>query len=102
DRAFVLARLLGGRASRLAAWEFVRDGWAERILTMDPMLRQYVIRGLAALTPPAIAATVGDFLASPVTHETRETAAQAREQLRIDATAVLRMTAELGPALGTA
>ncbi len=93
DRAFVLARLLGGRASRLAAWAFVRDNWDARILTMDPMLRQYVIRGMAALTP--VAGEVGEFLAAHVTDETRETTAQAREQLRIDAAARARITPEL-------
>jgi len=99
DRPFVLARLLGGRASRLQAWQFVRDGWDARILGMDPMLRQYVIRGMAALTPAGIAAAVGDFLAAHVTDETRETTAQAREQLRLDAAACVRMAPALGPAL---
>ncbi len=99
DRAFVLARLLGGRATRLAAWAFVRDHWDARILTMDPMLRQYVIRALASLTPAAVASEVGDFLAAHVTDETRETTAQAREQLRIDAAAVQRMAPALARAL---
>ena len=99
DRAFVLSRLLGGRASRQAAWEFVRDGWDARVLTMDPMLRQYVIRGMAALTAPAFAGAVGDFLAAHVTDETRETTAQAREQLRIDAAAVTRLGPQLTAAL---
>jgi puromycin-sensitive aminopeptidase len=99
DRAFVLSRLLGGRASRLAAWEFIRDGWTERVLSMDPMLRQYVIRGMASLTPGSVAAAVGDFLAAHVTDDTRETTAQAREQLRIDAAAVARMGPELTAAL---
>ena len=97
DRAFVIARLLGGRASRLTAWQFVRDGWDTRILTMDPMLRQYVIRGMAALTP--VAREVGQFLAEHVTDETRETTAQAREQLRIDAAAAARIRGELSRAL---
>jgi len=97
DRAFVLARLLGGRASRLTAWAFVRDGWDARILTMDPMLRQYVIRGMAGLTP--VAREVGQFLAEHVTDETRETTAQAREQLRIDAAAAQRIRPELTRAL---
>ncbi|MCC6848210.1 MAG: M1 family metallopeptidase [Deltaproteobacteria bacterium] len=100
DRAFVLSRLLGGRTSRLAAWRFVRDGWDARILAMDPMLRQYVIRGLAMLTAPEIAEAVGAFLAAHVTDDTRETTAQAREQLRIDAAAVLRLGPELTAALG--
>ena len=99
DRAFVLARLLGGRTSRLAAWHFVRDGWEARILPMDPMLRQYVIRGLAQLTPAETAREVGDFLAAHVTDETRETTAQAREQLRLDAAACARMAPSLTAAL---
>jgi puromycin-sensitive aminopeptidase len=99
DRAFVLSRLLGGRASRHAAWEFVRDGWDERVLPMDPMLRQYVIRGMATLTSAALAGPVGEFLAAHVTDDTRETTAQAREQLRIDAAAVARMGPELTAAL---
>lgn len=102
DRAFVLSALLGGRASRRAAWEFVRDGWQERILTMDPMLRQYVIRGMATLTPPDLAGPVGEFLMRHVTDDTRETTAQACEQLRIDAAAVVRMGPELTAALRTA
>ncbi|MEO6028244.1 MAG: M1 family aminopeptidase [Candidatus Binatia bacterium] len=99
DRAFVLSRLLGGRASRLTAWAYIRDGWNERVLTMDPMLRQYVIRGMASLTPASVAGTVGDFLQAHVTDDTRETTAQAREQLRIDAAAVARMGPELTAAL---
>lgn len=95
DRAFVLSRLLGGRASRDATWVFVRDGWQDRILTMDPMLRQYVIRGMATLTSPALAGPVEEFLAAHVTDDTRETTAQAREQLRIDAAAVVRFGPEL-------
>ncbi|MCC6766349.1 MAG: M1 family metallopeptidase [Deltaproteobacteria bacterium] len=102
DRAFVLSRLLGGRASRHAAWRFVRDGWEARILPMDPMLRQYVIRGMSMLTPPEIAGAVGDFLAAHVTDDTRETTAQACEQLRIDAAAVLRLGPELAAALRAA
>ncbi|TMA82414.1 MAG: hypothetical protein E6J72_02850, partial [Deltaproteobacteria bacterium] len=50
---------------------------------MDPMLRQYVIRGMAQLTPATLAPEVGAFLEAHVTGETRETTAQAREQLRI-------------------
>jgi hypothetical protein len=96
DRAFVLSRLLGVRHARLPAWHFVRDHWDARILTMDPMLRQYVIRGMAALTPPSIADEVGAFLERHVTDDTRETTAQAREQLRIDAAASRRIAGELG------
>jgi len=95
DRAFVLARLLGVRHARLAAWRFVRDHWDTRILTMDPMLRQYVIRGMAQLTPASIADDVGTFLDRHVTDDTRETTAQAHEQLRIDAAASRRVAAEL-------
>jgi hypothetical protein len=98
----VLSKLLGGRASRLQTWEFVRDNWKERILTMDPMLRQYVIRGMATLTPAPIAGAVGEFLMRHVTDDTRETTAQACEQLRIDAAAVARMGPELTAALRTA
>ncbi len=99
DRAFVLSRLLGGRASRQPAWNFLRENWKTRVMTMDPMLRQYVIRGMASLTPPELAGPVGDFLAAHVTDDTRETTAQAREQLRIDAAAVVRMGSELSAAL---
>ena len=99
DRAFVLARLLGTRHSRDTAWRFVRDQWTTRILTMDPMLRQYVIRGMAQLTPAPIADEVGAFLEAHVTDETRETTAQAREQLRIDAAASMRIASELTTAL---
>lgn len=102
DRAFVLSRLLGARASRHAAWRFVRDGWSTHILTMDPMLRQYVIRGLSTLTPPDLAGEVDEFLAAHVTTDTRETTAQAREQLRLDAAAVLRLRPALAAALRSA
>jgi puromycin-sensitive aminopeptidase len=102
DRAFVLSRLLGSRPSRNAAWAFVRDGWRERILPMDPMLRQYVIRGMATLTSPALAGPVGEFLAAHATDDTRETTAQACEQLRIDAAAVARLGPELTAALRSA
>jgi len=95
DRAFVLAYLLGGRHARLAAWAFVRDHWDARILTMDPMLRQYVIRAMGGLTPAAVAGEVDAFLAAHVTEDTRETTAQAREQLRIDTAAC----AAIAPAL---
>ena len=95
DRAFVLAYLLGGRHARLAAWAFVRDHWDARILTMDPMLRQYVIRAMGGLTPAAVAGEVDAFLAAHVTDDTRETTAQAREQLRIDTAAC----AAIAPAL---
>ena len=100
DRAFVLARLLGTRHARAAAWRFVRAGWDTRILTMDPMLRQYVIRGLAQLMQPEVAGEVGDFLEAHVTDDTRETTAQAREQLRIDAAARERIARDLTSALG--
>jgi puromycin-sensitive aminopeptidase len=99
DRAFILARLLGGRASRLAAWRFVRDGWDTRVVTMDPMLRQYVIRGMTQLTPADVATEVDRFLAAQVTDETRETTAQAREQLRLDAAAAVRIAHDLRTAL---
>ena len=66
---------------------------------MDPMLRQYVIRGMASLTPASLAAAVGEFLAAHATDDTRETTAQACEQLRIDAAAVARMGPELAAAL---
>jgi puromycin-sensitive aminopeptidase len=99
DRAFVLARLLGARHSRLAAWHFVRNEWSTRIVTMDPMLRQYVIRGMAQLTPAVVADEVGAFLEAQITDETRETTAQAREQLRIDAAACVRIGGELTAAL---
>ncbi len=102
DRAFVLARLLGAPHARLAAWRFVRDEWSTCVLTMDPMLRQYVIRGMAQLTPAAVAGEVGAFLAAHVTDETRETTAQACEQLRIDAAACGRIGAALNATLAVA
>jgi hypothetical protein len=66
---------------------------------MDPMLRQYVIRGLAQLTLAGLADEVSAFLEAHVTDETRETTAQAREQLRIDAAAARRIAVEFGAAL---
>ena len=64
------------------------------------MLRQYVIRGMAQLTPATLAPEVGAFLEAHVTGETRETTAQAREQLRIDSAASTRIASELTAALG--
>jgi puromycin-sensitive aminopeptidase len=99
DRAFVVARLLGNRAARLDTWAYLRAHWAEHVATMDPMLRQYVIRGMAQLTPAAVAGEVGTFLAHEATDETRETTAQACEALRIDAAAVARIAPALTAAL---
>jgi hypothetical protein len=68
---------------------------------MDPMLRQYVIRAMGALTPADLAAEVDGFLAARVTDETRETTAQAREQLRLDAAACARITPALTATLAS-
>jgi len=101
DRAFLLAYLLAGRASRRPAWSFVRNGWETHVLAMDPMLRQYVIRAMGSLTPPDLATEVDAFLETNVTDETRETTAQAREQLRLDAAACTRIGPALTAVLGT-
>jgi len=99
DRAHVLARLLGQRAARLAAWNFVRDRWADVVGPMDPMLQQNVVRGLAQLTPEPVASEVRAFLTPRGTDETRETIAQAVEQLAIDAAACRRLAPEVTAAL---
>lgn len=95
DRAHVLARLLGGRASRLSAWSFVRDRWERLVTGMDPMLQQNIVRGLAQLTPEPAASEVLAFLPPRTTDETRETIAQALEQLAIDAAACRRLAADI-------
>jgi puromycin-sensitive aminopeptidase len=99
DRAHLLARLLGARAARLAAWSFVRDRWADLTAAMDPMLQQNVIRGLVQLTPEPAASEVRSFLSSRATDETRETIAQTLEQLAIDAATCARLRGELATAL---
>lgn len=95
DRAHLLARLLGQRASRLAAWAFVREHWTEITSGMDPMLEQNVVRALAQVTPEPAAAEICRFLPAHAKDETRETVAQAVEQLRIDAAACVRLAADL-------
>ncbi len=99
DRPHLLARLLGARAARLAAWSFVRDRWTDLTAAMDPMLQQNVIRGLIQLTPEPTASEVRSFLSSRATDETRETIAQTLEQLSIDAAACARRRAEVTTAL---
>lgn len=99
DRPFLLNALLGRRWSRLPAWEFVRQRWDELARLLDPMLLQNLVRGLAQLTAPELAEHVLTFLRDHATEETRETTAQACEQLRLDAAAVRRLAGEFGAAL---
>ncbi len=101
DRAFVLAGLLGRRAARLAAWDFVRAHWEQLGKLMDPMLLQNLIRGLGQLTFEPVATQVREFLAPRATEETRETIAQISEHLAIDAAAVARLQPALAAALYT-
>jgi puromycin-sensitive aminopeptidase len=95
DRAHLLARLLGTRASRLAAWDFVKVRWDEIVATMDPMLQQNLVRALSHLTPESAATEVRDFLSHHATEETSETVSQAMEQLAIDAASCKRLATEL-------
>jgi puromycin-sensitive aminopeptidase len=95
DRAHVLARLLGERASRAAAWGFVREHWDQLTAQMDPMLQQNLIRALAQLTPKPIADSVHAFLRPRATDETRETVEQALEQLALDTATCIRLAPEL-------
>lgn len=99
DRAHVLAALLGQRATRVVAWRFVQARWDDLVQHMDPMLQQNLVRGLAQLTPAPIAAEVRAFLPAHATGETRETVAQAVEQLAIDAAACIRLAPALTAAL---
>lgn len=99
DRTFLLAGLLGRRASRLIAWDFVRTHWEQLAKLMDPMLLQNLIRGLGQLTFEPVATAVREFLAPRATDETRETIAQVTEHLAIDATAVARLQPALSAAL---
>lgn len=99
DRAHLFARLLGTRASRTAAWAFVRDRWNDLTAGLDPMLQQNIVRALAQLTPAPLAAEVLAFLPPRASDETRETVAQTLEQLAIDSAAVQRLTPALGAAL---
>ncbi|MFI5396285.1 MAG: M1 family metallopeptidase [Candidatus Binatia bacterium] len=98
DRTSLLAGLLGRRASRLAAWMFVREQWDRLVTLMDPMLLQGLIRALGQLTPEPTATEVREFLAPRTRDETRETVAQVTEQLAIDAVSCSRRQ----PALTTA
>jgi hypothetical protein len=66
---------------------------------MDPMLQQNVVRALAQLTPEPIAKEVLVFLPAHATDETRETIAQALEQLTIDVASCLRLQPEVSRAL---
>jgi puromycin-sensitive aminopeptidase len=91
DRPFVFAGLLGRRASRAAAWAFVRDHWDQLAALMDPMLLQNLIRALGQLTYEPVATQVREFLAPRAADETRETIAQVDERLRIDAATVARL-----------
>ena len=99
DRAHLFARLLGSRVSRLAAWEFIRDHWAEITQRLDPMLQQNVIRALAQVTPEPAASEVRAFLPPRTTDETRETVSQTVEQLTIDAGVCQRLTPAVTAAL---
>ena len=99
DRAHLYARLLGTRAARAAAWQFVRQRWDALAARLDPMLQQNIVRALAQLTPAAIADEVLAFLPSRATDETRETVAQTIEQLRIDAAVSRRLTPAVSAAL---
>ncbi|HVO25083.1 MAG TPA: M1 family aminopeptidase, partial [Candidatus Margulisiibacteriota bacterium] len=99
DRTFLLAGLLGRRAARRAAWDFVRDHWEQLVKLMDPMLLQNLIRGLGQLTFEPVATQVREFLAPRATEETRETVAQVTEHLAIDAAAVARLQPALSAAL---
>lgn len=99
DRAHLLAALLGQRAARAAAWNFVRVHWRELVERMDPMLQQNLVRALAQLTPEPMATEVREFLPRRATGETRETIAQAVEQLAIDAAACTRLRPALGVTL---
>jgi puromycin-sensitive aminopeptidase len=95
DSAHLLARLLAARPSRMAAWSFVRTRWTELIDLMDPMLQQNLIRALAQLTPEPAASEVRSFLPPRASNETRETVAQAMEQLTIESAACKRLARAL-------
>jgi len=99
DRTFLFATLLGRPASRSASWAFVRDRWEEIEAGMDPMLMQGLVRAMSQLTEPGMADDVLAFLGARETPQTKETIAQAREQLRIDAAAVQRLRPALAAAL---
>jgi len=102
DRAHVYARLLGGRAARQAAWEFVHTRWRDVTAGLDPMLQQSIVRALAQLTPEPVASEVCAFLPGCATDETRETVAQTIEQLSIDAAVSRRLAPAVARALRTA
>lgn len=99
DRTFLLNGLLSRRASREAAWEFIRTHWSDLARQLDPMLLQGLVRGLSLLAFEPVASAVREFLDANAGEETRETVAQACEQLRIDAATVTRLRSEMTDAL---
>jgi puromycin-sensitive aminopeptidase len=101
DRAFLLAGLLGRRASRQAAWTFVEERWDDLVRLMDPMLLQNLTRALGQLTYEPVATEVREFLIPRATEQTRETIAQVTEQLAIDAAAVTRLRPALAATVHT-
>ncbi len=101
DRAFLLAGLLGRRASRQAAWTFVEERWDDLVRLMDPMLLQNLIRALGQLTYEPVATEVREFLVPRASEQTRETIAQVTEQLAIDAAAVTRLRPALAATVHT-
>ena len=77
----------------------MRERWAAITERLDPMLQQNIVRGLAQLTPAAVADEVRAFLPRHATHETHETISQTIEQLAIDAGVCQRLTPALTAAL---
>src|SRR5262249_55119597 len=99
DRPFLLAGLLGRRAARQAAWDFVGARGDERVRLRARILLQNLIRALGHLTFAPAATHIREFLAPRTSEETRETIAQVTEHLTIDAATVRRLQPALAAAL---
>lgn len=99
DLPQLLARLLGSRFGRDAAWRALRERWDRDIATLDPWLRQAVVESCAQLTPRRYVDEVVAFLEAKRTDDTREVTTRAIERLRIDAASAERLAGEVQRAL---
>ncbi len=99
DRSLMLPRMLGTPHARREAWRVVRDQWDARIAPMDPGGKHRIVNGLSGLTPPDLSPAALAFLEARRSGDTKETAAQAAERLRLGAATAERIGAELPAAL---
>ena len=99
DRPLLLVALLGTPHGRAAAWPALRAHWEPAIERLDPLMKQRTINAIGQLTPRALADEAIAFLQARESADTRQTIAQAIEQMRIGAANAERMAVELSDAL---